>query len=222
MPSINLEQFLRRSLLALALTWALPGHAWEEGDQETCPARGRYVNAYGFSVTLPDGLKGCPNSPVGMSDHGVEIPLDPQRQRVIDVFASYNVLLHETVAEAVTDDLDSFRENAELTAVKLVSRTSFRLGGLAAERLVLRYRVKATGMEMISDSSSALRSVIKASAEPSHAYRVSLTTPANRYAADRLVLEQILASWRQSATDDDPLRHHPRRAIKPANEVKQR
>jgi len=200
---------LRTAFLAFAMAWAVPGQAWEDGDEEKCPLRGHYVNYYGFTVTLPDGLKGCPNSPVGMSDHGVEIPLDPQRQRVIDVFAAYNATLDETVADSIARTIDSFREDKAVTGLRVISRSASRLGGLRAQRLVLRYRLKETGVEMVFDSSDALRSVIKPFSEPSHSYRVSLITPAKFYKADRRVLEQVLASWHQSATEDDPPRHPP-------------
>jgi hypothetical protein len=66
-------------------------HTWTTGDEITCPAVPSYKNnEYAFEFKNPTHLRGCPDSPVGMSDHGVLIRLSSGSSA--DAFASYNVL----------------------------------------------------------------------------------------------------------------------------------
>lgn len=186
----------------LALFVATPGWAWEPGDEVKCPARGSYVNPYGFSVEIPRGLNGCPNSPVEMSDHGVIIPLDATGQGTVEVYAGYNALLHETVRDAIDTAIETTRNDAKPGSVAILSRSRTRLGGLKAERVVLRYKIKGSEAEVIRDSTEALRAVIKPDSEPSHHYSLTLSTTPNRYEADRAILDRVRKSWRRTATED--------------------
>ena len=179
------------------------GQAWEPGDERRCPARGAYANGYGFRITLPPGLHGCPNSPVGMSDHGVAIPLDAARTRVIEAYAGYNATPYRNVHRAVSATLAFMGEYAECRPWVLLSRRRTRLGGLAAERVVLRCGPRGSGTALIHASTEALRRVT-AGAAPSHTYSVSLSTTAEHYSEDRALLRQVLASWQTRTTDDDP------------------
>lgn len=193
-------------LFLLLMTMTSTAGSWESGDEDRCPLHGVYVNGYGFSVILPPGLKGCPNSPVGMSDHGTFIPLDKKKQRSIEAYAGYNAVPYATVEEAVAASINFMREDQELSAVTLVSKTDTSLGGLPAQRFVLRYQFKGNSKatEMVRESVETLRSVLKPASEPSHAYSLSLTTDGKHYAEDRAIFERMLASWKTSATDDDP------------------
>ena len=106
----------------------------------------------GFEVRIPEGLIGCPNSPIGMTDHGVVIPLlEHSPQGELEVYAAYNALFFRNPAEAVGSDIDWLRqEEAQSGSVAVVSRRGTRLGPLKAIRTVVRYRTKTDGIEMVT------------------------------------------------------------------------
>src|SRR5450631_3531198 len=96
--------------------------AWVVGDEATCPAVGRYINSeYAFEVTIPRDLRGCPDSPVGMSDHGVLIRLSNDSS--IDIFESYNALTFQTIDEAADWEINMLAKRSALDSFVLRSRT---------------------------------------------------------------------------------------------------
>jgi len=192
---------LAQILIAVACTSAV---AWEKGDETKCPQRGTYQNGYGFRVAIPMGLRGCPNSPVGMTDHGVAIPLDSLGNRSIDVFGAYNAALFGSIREATDSSLDYLRNNTKYEHITVIRRIRTRLGGLEAERTIIGYRMRDSGVEMTSDSTEALRCVGKCQYGPSHTYAVTLTSPAATYPTDRKLLESLLQSWKKQPTNDGP------------------
>ncbi|MBX9754853.1 MAG: hypothetical protein K2X80_08875 [Pseudomonadaceae bacterium] len=141
-----------------------------------------------------------------MSDHGVSMALDAAQTRWIELYAGYNAALYANLEEAVAATIDGLGEDADTATGSLtpLSRSSFDLDGLAATRVVLRYRLKSSGKLMIYDSTEALRDVIPQQTEPSHTYAISLTTSPEHYTEDRATLEQVLASWRQAPNEDSP------------------
>jgi hypothetical protein len=169
-------------MLALIPAWAL---AWKSGDETTCPVTGRYSNAeYLFSVTLPGNLKGCPDSPVGMSDHGVLVRIGTDSS--IDVFASYNALFFENLTKASAPG-----------SFQLRSRTRQTLGGLKAIRIVANYRKADTNADEAADITVALRAVKGQESLGKYwiSYVVSLASPAHDFPSQRQLLDRILKSW---------------------------
>lgn len=193
-------------LAALAAMW-LPSETrqWTARDQGQCRATGTYRNAYyGFQLRIPSGLRGCPNSPIGMTDHGVLIPISPSAGRVVEAYAGYNSALSADLEEAAAAHIESLRATrAEPASPAVVRRAPGRLGSLEAVRIVIVYKDKITGTDRVKDTTLALRSVNKSVEAPSHEYQVSLRTDQKNYERDRPVLENVLRTWREGATADD-------------------
>lgn len=187
-------------LAAFVLT---PGAAaWDAGDETACPVAGAYRNqAYGFKVELPAGARGCPNSPIGLSDHGVAIALAwPPDDRWIECFAAYNATDEPTLKAFVDDDLARRKEIAGAADVEVTSRARFVLDGLEAERVVLNYDDK-TGKRVAEEAVYVLRPAADPENGPSYEYEIRLTAPPDRFASGRAAFEQVLASWRWIAPE---------------------
>jgi hypothetical protein len=134
----------------------------------------------------------------------VVIPLasaDPNRN--IECYAAYNVLFHESASAAVDAAIEwVVQDLAVPRSVTVLRRQTTTLGSLPAVRVVIRYKDKETGVELILDSTQAVRIVIKQYEGPSHEYDVKLTTPVSLYLQDRRVLEAVLSTWRLGAPLD--------------------
>jgi hypothetical protein len=199
-------RFVNHATFLVLFVWSFASiarvDAWRPGDENLCPATGTYVNDYyGFQVRIPAGLKGCPNSPVGLSDHGVAIPLDEHGS--IECFAGYNGPLYHKINDAFHGTLDSIRDQAVDRSVAIVLRRHTKLDGLWADRVVVRYIDKVSNVEMVEDSIIAMRSINKELPVPSHLYIISLVTTARLYPQDRDTLENLLVSWKEISTIDD-------------------
>jgi hypothetical protein len=180
-------------MLALLPAWAF---AWKSGDETTCPVTGRYSNAeYLFSVTLPGNLKGCPDSPVGMSDHGVLVRIGTDSS--IDVFASYNALFFESIDAAADWEVENLTKASAPGSFQLRSRTRQTLGGLRAIRIVANYRKADTNADEAADITVALRAVKGQESLGKYwiSYVVSLASPAHDFPSQRQLLDRILKSW---------------------------
>jgi len=100
-------------------------------------------------------LKGCPDSPVGMSDHGVEFRAGPSG--LLDVFGSFNALFHKNADEAADFEFLAIQGQAVARSIKVVSRRYIKLGGLDAVRLVIHYQRKADERAAVWDASVTIR-----------------------------------------------------------------
>jgi hypothetical protein len=188
----------RARFLALLLLDVVSRHAnaWITGDEMTCPAVASYKNdEYAFQLKIPGQLRGCPDSPVGISDHGVLIRLSSKSS--VDAFASYNVLTFQTVEEAVDWEIDNLTKASASDSFVLQSRTSATLGSLKAERIVADFRDPSTGVAKRADVTVALRSAKDKSGLGLYwlSYMVSMVAPAQEYPSRRQVLDAILGSW---------------------------
>jgi len=190
----------RVRLLAFLLAVSLPttALAWQDGDESKCPARGTYRNAdYRFRVRIPVGLSGCPNSPVGMSDHGVYVPLAGKGvPRSIEAFGAYETFDHATPTAAAVQGVESAREDAAPGTFMAESPRTGRLSGLASARVVVRYTDRETGRAVVRDDTYVLRPAGPGKGGIARAYIVSLVTTPEDYEADRAVFEKVLASWK--------------------------
>ena len=194
-------------VVALTLSPGAVSAQWK--DQDDCSASGRYLNGwYGFSVEIPAGLHGCPNSPVFMSDHGTIIPLtDPPAGRYIECFAGYNSLFHESAKDAADAALEWLREPngpAKPGSVVVLRQEQAILGSLRAFHLVIRYQPKDGGASTIEDTTVALRVINQNYPVPSHEYSVTLTTPEKYYDLDNSTLTSLVKSWRPEPSYDNP------------------
>jgi hypothetical protein len=189
--------------LVLALS-ALTARA-DDGNTD-CRMRGMYTNdVYGFSVVIPLNHVACPNSPLGMVEHGLVVELGEGWKRNIEAYAGYNSTEYTDLPDVAEGSKDLLDDDLPKNAVTELSRSDARLGGLPAIRIVLRFPGEENSGPMIQDEVSALRKVIPGANVPSHLYSLRLTTQEARYAEDRKVFEKMLASWQELATDDDPL-----------------
>jgi len=172
----------------------------------SCPdevaTAGYYRNySYGFSISIPRGLRGFWNSArcvkdkrdcVCMSDHGRFIPLD--RHSYLEVFVE--VQNAETVEESIDDELafslKRHKEKGELA--ELVSRSRARLGCMTGVYWRLRYQDVKTGELMLRDTIISPPPV-----DRSHGgflYSVTLVTPKKLYTKRRTLLFSIIKSWK--------------------------
>jgi len=172
---------------------------------EDCIAVGRYVNHwYGFVIQIPRGLHGCPNSPIGMSDHGTWIPLRSSMDRGIECYAAYNAMFHQTVDDAMEDDLGWITTDIAVPgSVQVIRRSRSKLGTLPAARVVLVYLSRKSGTAVVEDRTSALRSINRKYEAPSHEYSVTLHSTPAAYGQDLSILEEVLRTWHIGPSFDE-------------------
>jgi hypothetical protein len=194
----EMKSAARIGFVLLSFALGFPARAdWTQEDQSQCRATGLFVNHwYGFSVPIPEGLHGCPNSPVEMSDHGVIIPfLENEKDRYIECWAAYNSMFYKTAAEPAAADAQAVSERAVATSLVVVRKAKAHLGDLPAVRTLTRYIDKRTGVKMVRDVTLALRRMTKTDPLPSHEYSVIMVVPAAQYAHDAKILDKLLAKW---------------------------
>jgi hypothetical protein len=176
-----------------------------EGTQQACPDTigwtGGYTNySYRFSIEIPKRLQGfwnssrCSDGPDGcicMSDHGRIIPLTKEPfepERHIEVYAAYAVDLDErTLAGEVTKHLDSIRERSHGGNVEVRRRVKIRLGGIDAERVVVRYYDDESKTWRVEDFVQALREDVD--------YSLYLRTREESYPQDQGVFDSVVQSF---------------------------
>lgn len=163
---------------------------------------GYYRNySYGFSISIPRGLRGFWNSArcvkdkrdcVCMGDHGRFIPVDRNSYLQVFVGTQNSETIRESIDEEVGFILRTHEEKKERAEV--VTRVSSRLGGVSATRLKLRYRDAKTGEFMLEDSIISPPPV-----DRNHGgflYSVTLSTPEKQYAKRKALFYSIIMSWR--------------------------
>ena len=168
---------------------------------DDAPTIGWYRNySYGFSITIPQNLKGYWNSGpcakeqndcVCMGDHGRYIPI--RKGSYLEVFVS--AWTSETGKQSVDDEQSFILENhrGKGENAETINLTVARVNGFPATRLKLRYNDAKTGVVMIEDS------IICATTDKEHegwVYKIHLVTPESRYRKDKLFLKAVLKSWR--------------------------
>lgn len=198
------QSMIQKKFLALCLMLSALSAQADESVQTDCRMRGMYTNdVYGFSVIIPLDHVACPNSPLGMQEHGLVVELSDDWIRNIEAYAGYNSRDYvdlQDVAEGAKDILD---DDLPRDSIKELSRNSTHLGGLPATRIVMRFPGGDNSGPMIQDEVSALRKVIPGTNVPSHFYSLRLVTQEAHYVEDRRIFEKMLASWRELPTDDD-------------------
>ena len=171
---------------------------------------GEYVNEqYGYKVLLPEGVEAfC--SPPPAPWHGFfidvanELPPDLDDCQGNDFFSyynwdvgisvsgSYNSAEYESVDELVALSLESYQKHASDAVV--VEETHTRLRGVPAIHYVVHYTDPKSGEPMVSDSIAAIGR--------GNVYEIGLTTPASRYAEDKILLRKVIKGWRLGPVED--------------------
>lgn len=163
---------------------------------------GYYRNySYGFSVSIPRGLKGFWNSArcvkdkrdcFCMGDHGRFIPLDQHSYLEVFVGVQNNETVEESIDDELAFSLKRHKEKGE--RAELVSRSRARLGGMTGVHWKLRYQDAKTGELMLRDTIIGPPPV-----DRSHGgflYSVTLVTPEKLYAERRTLLFSIIKGWK--------------------------
>jgi len=219
MKDVRVSCFMVSALLALAT----PAAGWDRGDQVLCPAIGEYKNSmFGFAVAIPEGLRGCPNSPVDFTDHGLLIPLDGDGSRSIECYAAWNALLLQDIDAAIESDLE-FLHSAEYRRTShVVFRRRTLLGGHEAGRVAVRFQREHPTLTIVSDSTTLLWGHANNATVPDIKFKVTLTTTESMYKNDRRTLEAVLASWhlQPSEVSDGQPNHrvHPSAGASPTQQ----
>jgi hypothetical protein len=197
-------------LVATVVTWPCP-HAQNQTDHaasvpkatevcpDTIPSVGKYENfSYGFSVIIPDSLRGywngprCVGGPGGctcMTDHGRIIPLNEssQGERHVEIFAGYAVPDKPTVTGEVHSRLRWIKERSREGIVDVTKRTHVTVAGLRGQRAVVRYFDKTSKLWFIEDFIELLKDGVS--------YSLYLRTPETEYKHDRPIFDQIVATF---------------------------
>ena len=156
---------------------------------------GDYTNhLYSYMLTIPDELQAL-RTPAPAFDHGFIARLRADPDALLEVEATYNPDLWDTLNEAVNAHIAYLRGGAQ--DLEVLKRDSARLGKRAAIRYVVRYTSMATGETMIEDKTLALKKEETDDRLYWTVYAVSLKTPAARYDSNRSALEKLLKRWRE-------------------------
>ena len=156
---------------------------------------GKYHNVvYGFSIVIPEGLKGYWNSArcapdekygcVCMGDHGRFIPLSDEAH--IEAFVSYQMESEWSVRKRETDIISDLTKQQGVEQVKVLASQWIRLRNLKARRFVVQFVEK--NKSVITDNIIALHKGVE--------YELILRTLANRHQSDEKEFEKVIASWR--------------------------
>jgi hypothetical protein len=191
----------------IALAQSSPGETRAAEEHEACPDEhpwtGKYHNYnYGFTITIPDKLKGFWNGfrcvdgageCVCMQDHGRTIPLtDRDRARFIEVYAGYaSYLDHPTLAQIVNSELRSLRDHYPKT-LEIKRLSAITLAGVKGERAVVRYydaKLKRWQREEL------------VALWTGNEYLLYLVTPESNYMHDRKLFAGVVGSF--VFTDDE-------------------
>ena len=206
-----MDRLLLKSLfLVVALFWLVaPTHAQTE-PEELCankkPSIGEYRNLpHGFSIIIPAGLKGywyslrCDDAPadcVCKTDEGRRIPL--ATGATINILAFYDAADFEFYPpNGEHNKILDLRRNRHVSQVKRLRSGWFNLVDVNAYRYAIQFR--RDKKILIDDEVVVLYEHV--------VYLLSLQTTTVRYAADKKVFEEIIASWRwtQRISDPNPL-----------------
>jgi hypothetical protein len=162
---------------------------------------GKYNNhSYGFSVVIPNSLKGHWNSPrcvdgadgcVCMQDHGRIIPLSTEPyepSRYIEAYPGYMPDLDDpTAAQLVSLELRSIREESRKRSLQIRQRSRITLAGRKGERVIVRYYDAKLKRWQVEDYVALLREDVE--------YSLSLVTPGRTYEHDRRIFNAVVSSF---------------------------
>jgi hypothetical protein len=152
--------------------------------------RRKYSNlAWRYSVIIPGRCTGYDQKEP--PHHGFGLVLEEngpwqRNQSYVAVNGEANTLEYKTPAEAAAQKVKYLREESKRVESSKISQT--RLGGLRAVRLVVRYQCPNSKENYVLDSTIALG--------PGPLYEVTLYAHASRYSHDRLIVQQLIKTWK--------------------------
>lgn len=150
--------------------------------------RGRYVNrAYEYTVLIPGGLTGYDGRDEARHD-GFGLALGEPPRSFIFVQAEPNSAEYETPREVAALRLEWMREGGK--QIETATITESRLGTLNSALLVVSYTCPG--------SSERQRRVSMLALGPGKdsLYTLELYSPDSRYESDRVVLDELIKSWK--------------------------
>ena len=177
----------------MADDWGMRG---EEIDSQTglVVHRGQYRNPnYLYSFTIPEGMI-CLSAPAPAPHHGCGIHLSEHPRAYIWADGSYNALDRVSPDDALMNKFVSLMK--EGTEMVVLERSATSLGGLPAERLVVRYKHKDEKESTVKAIVVALRNV---NDWGEMIYTLGLISPPFRFEQDKAVFEATLASWKNES-----------------------
>jgi hypothetical protein len=150
--------------------------------------RGRYVNeAYEYSVMIPAGLAAYDGR--NQANHeGFGMALGGPPQSFIFVRGQHNSAGYETPREAATRMLEWMREDGKQIEAANISES--RLGTLNSALLVVSYACPG------SPERQRRASVVALGPDKGFLYALELYSPDSRYESDRVVLDELIKSWK--------------------------
>lgn len=159
--------------------------------------RQRYSNyEYGYSVLIPNGLVGISN-PSPSPQHGFEIVLSKRPAAGIRVDGNYDAELYGSLEGAAEARLRWLKRENNLSEVEVLRSEQATLQNLQAVRQSVRFNDPGSGEMMILDFIAAIRSEDEGGEDETRVlYTISLSTPEARYKEDKVILEQVINSWR--------------------------
>jgi len=137
------------------------------------------------------------------SDHGQIIPLTPEPyepERHIEVFAAWATDTEPSAQRKVDEHLNRIQEKSREQTVEVRSRSTVRLAGLRAPRVVVRYYSTKLNGWLVEDFVEMLRNGVE--------YSIYLRTKDSSYEHDRATFESVLASFEFHETWRDGSSHH--------------
>lgn len=150
--------------------------------------RGRYVNeAYEYSVRIPKGFTGYDGRKEA-NHNGFGLALGKVSQGVIFVIAEHNSLEYNMPREAAVQTVEWLRQRGKQIESETISDT--HLGKLRAVHLVVIYTCRGSTDRYVQSSIMAL------SPDLGFTYTLELYSPANHYASNRRMLDQVVKSWK--------------------------
>jgi len=168
----------------------------EEIDSQTglVVHRGQYRNPnYLYSFMIPEGMI-CLSAPAPSPHHGCGIDLSEHPRAYIWADGSYNALDRVSPDDALMDKFVSLmKEGMEIIVLE---RSATSLGGLPAERLVVRYKHRDEKESTVKAIVIALKNVKE---RGDMIYTLGLISSPFRFEQDKAVFESILASWKNES-----------------------
>lgn len=153
--------------------------------------KGLYRNPnYLYSFTIPAGMV-CLSDPPPAPHHGCGIDLSEDPRAYVWADGSYNSLDRVSPDDAMRDNFDSLMK--EGTEIVVLKRSSMSLDGLPAERLIVRYKHREDKESTVEDAVIALRHLKDWG---NMIYTLGLISTPSRFEEEKVVLESILASWK--------------------------
>lgn len=173
-----------------------PSPAQEIETVEPRKYAGTYQNAtFGFSVIIPEGLIGK-GEPEPQPQHGFVIALSSEDRATLSVSGTYNALLWKSRDEVYDHYYRYASEGAK--SVTLLDRSEDSMGTLHAIRFTVRYVDAKTDLPRIRSEIISLRKCPTPDVEVINT--IVLDTPEHRFAQDKLVMDELLRSWKALET----------------------